>query len=453
MSIIYSVDRRLKKLKVRTLSYAIIFLLCGMMSSNVIGLTFEQTYLYEDIFNPSLTCESSDILEMIEQVNESILRMYVQKIQDFGPHPTGSQACEAVGEYLYDTLNSFQISVHYEPWTYKLHSGKNIVGSIPGKDSGDIVVVTAHYDSVAVSPGADDDGSGVAAVLATADIMSHYSFNSTVRFVLFSGEEQGLLGSHEYVENAYENGENIIADLNLDGIGYALTTDDGSKIKHFANNQSSWMVDISNSIASQYHDKIGLQVIGLPHVTFSDHQSFVEYDYDASYFLEYLLTPYYHTSQDTLEHVNITYLAKVCRLSVGTLASIAELHPRLTDKDLTISIQGTVLAYPSQFYVRIDNQQPVLDTANVTINIAIKNLWNGEYVTMMKDGQDICCNWSFTEEIESFWEFKESGAHYANQGISVDVTVKGIEDDITLYSKQHTIGILAAEFFFVFPKL
>ena len=185
---------------------------------------------------------------MIQQVNASILRTYIQKIQEFGPHPTGSKACEAIGKYLYDTLNSFQVSVQYDSWRYKLYSGKNIVASLQGKESSNIVVVSAHYDSVSISPGANDDGSGVAVVLAAADIMSHYSFNSTIRFVLFSGEEQGLLGSHEYVQNASRKGEHILGDITLDGVGYAMTSEDGSKIKHHANNQSTgWLTSVKPS--------------------------------------------------------------------------------------------------------------------------------------------------------------------------------------------------------------
>jgi len=447
-----------KGLKMKTIFYfVIICLLSGIINSNVSSSTLkqssfsEQLYTYDKVNNPLSHSSSSDILEMIQQVNASTLKIYIQKIQDFGPHPTGSTACETLGEYLYKTLNSFQVSVQYDSWRYKLHSGKNIVATLQGKKSGDIVVVSAHYDTISISPGGNDDGSGVAVVLAAADILSHYSFNSTIRFVLFSGEEQGLLGSHEYVQNASRKGENILGDLTLDGVGYAITSDDGSKIKHHANNESFWMVDISKTIASKYHDEIGLEVIGLPHVTFSDHESFVEYNYDASYFWEYALTPFYHTSEDTLEHMNMTYLTKVCKLTVGTLASIAELYPRLSNDDLDISIKGQVLAFPCQFSVRIDNKKSVIDTANVTINIAMKNLRTGQYVLVTIHTDSIPCNWTFTKEIETVWEFKTNGRQYSNQFISLEVIVRGIKDDVTLYSSQHRIGVIVANSIFLFP--
>ena len=444
---------------VKTVSYFIIIcLLCGMIPTTVAGSVIkqsffsQQSYTHEGIHNSSCIDQSSDILQMIQQVNATKLRSYIQKIQEFGPHPTGSQACEAVGEYLYDTLSSFQVSVQHDPWNYQLRSGMNIVASLQGKNSNNIVVVSAHYDSISISPGGNDDGSGVAVVLAAADILSHYSFNCTVRFVLFSGEEQGLLGSHEYVQKASRNDEAIIGDLQLDGVGCAQTTDDGSKIKHHANNESSWMVDISKTIASTYYDEIGLEVIGLPHVTFSDHESFVKYGYTASYFWEYGLTPYYHTSEDTLEHMNITYLAKVCKLTVGTLASIAALTPHLSDDDLAISIKGGVLAFPSQFSVRIENTKSMIDTANVTINVAMKNLRTGQYVVVKIHYENITCNWTFTEELASFWEFSTKGRRYSNQFISLEVIMRGIKDDVTLYASQQRLGVIVANFIFLFPN-
>lgn len=401
----------------------------------------------------STSVQSPDILQFILQVNASELHDYIEHIQDFGPHPTGSAPYEAVGKYLYDTLSSFNLSVRYDPWKYKLRQGKNIEATLPGQGSSSgIVILSAHYDSVAISPGADDDGSGVAAVLAAAEILSHYRFNDTIKFVLFSGEEQGLYGSHEYVRKAFASKENIIGDLNLDGVGYAATSENGHKIKHHANNQSAWMVDISENIASLYAAVIGLDVVKLPSVKFSDQQSFMEYNYQASYLFEYSLDPYYHTSDDRIEHMNITYLANVCKLAIGTLASMAELHPLLNDNDLKITIRGVALAFPAQFSVRIENEKSKIDTANVSIDISMKNLFTGEYVRIVKTSFNVTCNWSFVEEIKDYWEFKTMSRKYPNQLISIEVIVKGIRDDATLYTTQRTVGMIIGWEIFLLPK-
>jgi aminopeptidase YwaD len=439
--------------------FVIVFLLSNMANGIVSASTMRpslfvtQTYADEEIQTPSTADGSPDILQMIQAVNTSHLQGYLEKIQAFGPHPTGSAPCDALATYLYRTLSSFHLTVQYDLWRYKLRSGKNIEATLPGKNHNGIVLVTAHYDSVTVSPGANDDGSGVAVVLAVADIMSHYQFNSTVKFVLFSGEEQGLLGSHEYVQQASRQGEHIIGDLNLDGVGYAATTDDGSTIKHHSNNQSAWMVDMSTRIATTYADEIGLTVVRLPHVTFSDQDSFVKNGYDASYFYEYVLSPYYHTNEDTVEHMNMTYLTKICRLTVGTLALMAEVHPRLSNTDLKISITGSIRSGPSQFRVKIENKKPKVDTANVTIHITIKNLRTGQFVRMTKDNNNVSCNWTFTEEIRKQWVFESMPRKYSPQFIALEVTIRGTKDDVTLYKTQRTTGVIIGWSLFLFPSL
>jgi aminopeptidase YwaD len=441
-----------RHLQIQTLVCISIVFSASIFTVGAAASITKQTNTAKEQYYLAASQESSDILQMIQQVNASQLRSYIQHISQFGPHPTGSTACIALATYLYDTLGSFGLPVQYDPWFYKLRTGKNIEATLQGTSNPNgIVIISAHYDSVKVSPGADDDGSGVAAVLAVADILSKNHFNSTIRFVLFSGEEQGLLGSHEYAQDAYQNHENIIADLNLDGVGYAATTEDGSLIKHHTNNQSAWMVDISQAIATTYWDEIQLNVLRLPPVSFSDHASFVTYHYDASYLLEYTLNPYYHTSNDTLDHMNITYLTKVCKLAVGTLATIAQLYPLLADSDLTISLRGSIISYPTQFSVRVENNKAMLDSANVTITIMIRNLRTGQLVNILNDPYNRTCNWTFTEEITDFWDFHTQGKQYQNQIISLDVIVKGIKDDLTVYTTQHTVGVLLHHSFYLIP--
>ena len=96
---------------------------------------------------------------------------------------------------------------------------QNIVGEIPGlQDPEQIVIVAAHLDSWDLGTGAIDDGFGVAAVLGAANsiISSGVKPNRTIRFVLFTGEEQGLLGSKAYVEAHAGELRNVICAFALD---------------------------------------------------------------------------------------------------------------------------------------------------------------------------------------------------------------------------------------------
>ena len=105
----------------------------------------------------------------------------------------------------------------------------NVVATLPGTDaaSGRTLVVSGHYDSRAsnpldatgAAPGADDDASGVAAVIELARVMSHYRFPATLVFLAVAGEEQGLNGSTHWAKTARERHADIEAMLDNDIIG------------------------------------------------------------------------------------------------------------------------------------------------------------------------------------------------------------------------------------------
>eukprot|EP01079_Euglenida_sp_SAG-EU17-18_P012194 gene12194-2224_t len=105
-------------------------------------------------------------------------------------------------------------------------TSKNIICVLKGTSS-DIVVVGAHFDSTSeraqtLAPGAVDNGSGSVSVMEAAEaLMALSNIEKTVHFVVFSGEEQGLIGSKYYVDQAKANGLNIVAGLILDMTAYS----------------------------------------------------------------------------------------------------------------------------------------------------------------------------------------------------------------------------------------
>jgi hypothetical protein len=101
-------------------------------------------------------------------------------------------------------------------------SYKNVVGELAGTQTPEkIFIVCAHYDTTSngEKPGGDDNASGTAGVLEAARVLSRYSFASTIRFIGFNAEEDGMKGSSDYVTNAAIAGnENIAGVINLDMI-------------------------------------------------------------------------------------------------------------------------------------------------------------------------------------------------------------------------------------------
>lgn len=100
-------------------------------------------------------------------------------------------------------------------------SYKNVVAELPGKYIPQkIYIVGAHYDTAGNDerPGGDDNASGTAGVLEAARVLSQFSFASTIRFIGFNAEEDGMLGSQDYVNNAIAGNETIAGMISLDMI-------------------------------------------------------------------------------------------------------------------------------------------------------------------------------------------------------------------------------------------
>jgi hypothetical protein len=273
------------------------------------------------------TASMSDIvISILEQVDESIFLSYEQNLTSNGPRPTESGACEAAATYIYSQFESMGLPVRYAHWNNGGYSSDNVEATLNGTDesSDEIYIICAHYDTVSAGVGADDDTSGTAAVLIAAAIMSQYQFNHTIKFVAFSGEEQGLLGSAVYAADAANQGWNIVGVLNCDMISYAITTSDGNNLIVFENTASEWLYTYTFDINNEYADYIHLTLDHGGSTWGSDHNSFWDEGYDALFYFEYTETPYYHTAQDTIAHINATYAVKNMRLILATLAELSE---------------------------------------------------------------------------------------------------------------------------------
>jgi hypothetical protein len=300
----------------------------GCMDSDELFL-FNEYYPPLNINNPPKFQKNSNenIISLIQQLNETLYLDYLENLVFFGPRETTSQACEDAGQYIYDEFQAMGLDARIQEWSSGDLFGTNIEATINGvnQSNDEIYIICAHYDSVPGSPGADDDGSGTAAVLSAAKVMSESSFNHTVKFVTFSGEEQGLYGSYYYVQEAVNNSDNIVAVLNADMIGFALSTNDKSKLRVFEDEYSTWLTDFTYDIGQEYFDLFELEIIPSGYSWGSDHYRFWQAGYNAIFYAEYNFNDYYHSPQDIIENMNISYATRSSKLLTATLAELSEI--------------------------------------------------------------------------------------------------------------------------------
>jgi aminopeptidase YwaD len=415
-----------------TLFLGILFITLILTTNSVNSEFLIKLHTNDKLNNKMEEIQLIDIIsETLISINQTQLHTYIKKIQSFGPHPTGSNEIKKLKNYLHDELASFSLNVTSQTWENEEYTGENIIATLPGSLSKhNQVIICAHYDSIEISPGADDDGSGIAAVLTIASILSKYSFNNSILFILFSGEEQGCLGSNAYVEQALKNNVNIISVLALDKIGYAKTSEDSSIIRHHANPASSWMIDLSENISKKFNKLINLSIQRMPYDASSDHRAFNEYDIAGSNLVEHALNPFYHTSEDTIDKMNIMYLQKVTRLSTAIIMTIADGFSKISNEDINITILGKQNnPYNARLSIVIKNEKYPKETVSLSISIEMNHLFRNIPVNIQKEYYSIPCVWHFNKKINNSWVFHLGPQTYTKGFFTIKVSVHGLYKD------------------------
>lgn len=209
----------------------------------------------------------AEIEKMVSEVSAENLQNYVEQLAAFKTRHTLSADAEDRGilasqKYVLSLFKSFEsnaggrLSSEIDRFTVEADGRRipenteigNIMATLKGTDPDDdrIFIISAHIDSRALdvmdteidAPGANDDGSGVAAVIELARIMSQRSFPATIIFVIVSGEEQGLKGAAYLAEKAKKENWNLIAMLNNDMLGNSLSSQtnikDNTRVRIFS---------------------------------------------------------------------------------------------------------------------------------------------------------------------------------------------------------------------------
>lgn len=218
------------------------------------------------------------------------------------------------GTLLLDLLAAAPVTVHLTVETVASEStSQNVIGTLEGTDpERGIVYLGAHYDSVSVGPGANDDASGVGAMLEAARVLSSlgHRTEATLKFIAFGAEETGLNGSEYYVtekeDEARNRGRGMI-NLDMIAVGDILLIGNigsaGSTLVTYTKDKATAMEIAWHSFtAGATSDHAPFEAVGVPAV-----------------FLCQSPDPWTHTAEDTLEKIDVTTLEMNGELATVTM--------------------------------------------------------------------------------------------------------------------------------------
>ncbi|HOW66774.1 MAG TPA: M20/M25/M40 family metallo-hydrolase [Candidatus Paceibacterota bacterium] len=233
-------------------------------------------------------------------------------------------------QLAYDSLQALDLDVEYQTWA---SGNANLVGTQAGEFRPDeFVLVVAHLDDAPIgllAPGANDNATGVAAVLTAARIFSQYRFERSIQYVLFTGEEQGMQGSAAFAAKARAEGRKLGAVINVDMVGHQLSVPPRCSL--ITRSKSSGHEDF----AIAYPFLKAVEAYGLGgslwpsfRLNFgqTDHVSFWNNGFPALSVIEFAAetAPYMHTAEDTLRLVNLPYLRTTIQAILATAAHLAQ---------------------------------------------------------------------------------------------------------------------------------
>ncbi len=277
------------------------------------------------------------IAAMVDQVQWEGVRDKIQWLVNFGTRYCLAPNHHVVATSIASAFETYGLQTKMYPFQYWNKPMWNIEATQKGTRYPDsYVIICGHFDSASEvsmrsAPGADDNATGVAAVLTAADILSRHTFEYSIRYICFDNEELGLIGSRFYAMLARRRGIDIVGVLNFDMLGYWKPGMD-KDLELEANHASQWLAGAIVNAAELYTDaEYELHVYD--DACWADHWYFWRtgyaavthggaYDWYAPDF-----NPYYHSTNDLLEHLDPGFTVGNIKIGIATLASLAGYVP------------------------------------------------------------------------------------------------------------------------------
>ena len=297
--------------------------------------------------------------KVLAEISEQRIGEHVARLQGVRHPRSAPVALQQAADYIQGSLQALGYSMSEHCFEDGGSRFANLIATRHGSSRPEQrVIVLAHFDTVAGSPGADDNASGVAVLLELATVLSALRFERSVQFIGVNLEENagedgtgtGTRGSEALAKFAREQAWEIEAVLVLESVAFAgqaakqtappgipmAVPETGDFIALIGNELSRELVQTFGQVIDRYRlplPYLSLVVPGngemLPDTRRSDHAPFWDQGYRAVMATDttQFRNPHYHRASDTLETLNLSFAAQVCRASGALVRELAG-HPR-----------------------------------------------------------------------------------------------------------------------------
>lgn len=229
---------------------------------------------------------------------------------------------EIATQFVLDKFLEYGYDARYQDYS---STGRNVLGWKTGTKFPDKkYIICAHYDDMptaSLAPGADDNASGVVAVMEAARVLAGFNSQYTIEFAIWDEEEIGLVGSAAYADSAAANGDQILGVLNFDMIAWDSNND--FVLTLGTNTQSQILTNEYQDVMQIYTPEFSWNYTT---IEASDHASFWHHNYPALLAIEDYpgdFNAYYHTPEDNFSNINLPYFTRMVQAATAGIASEA----------------------------------------------------------------------------------------------------------------------------------
>jgi len=262
-------------------------------------------------------------------------------------HPSFSRDhLEAAQDYVDASWRSWGLHVSRQAFSYMGGQFVNVIAKPAANVSGPRLIIGAHLDTVPGTPGADDNASGLAAMLEVSRVMASMAPPLPIEYVAFGLEELGMVGSTHYAGVLHREHTPLLGMLSLEMVGFAESQglqhypwflrgrfpEAGTYIGLAGNTRSRGLL---NTVAGAMRSISALPVETLvlpgngwlfPEARLSDHAPFWDAGFPALLVTDtaFFRNPHYHQPSDTIATLDLAFLAKVAQGLVATVEALAQ---------------------------------------------------------------------------------------------------------------------------------
>ncbi|SHL74132.1 aminopeptidase YwaD [Chryseobacterium carnipullorum] len=327
-------------------------------------------------------------------VSQTNITTNLQQFSNLGIKTTGSVNNANTLTWIKNKYTSFGYSssqIAEDPFTFGSTSSKNLVitktGTLyPNK----YVIICGHFDTI-TGPGTSDNGSGTSVILEVARILKDVPTEYSIKFIHFSGEEQGLYGSSHYANNVeFQSGVrklDIKLVFNLDQVGGKIGNVNNKIICERDTSGQSGNNAASNTVTQQLATCTTLYSplqTSISNAYSSDYMPFEKKGDVITGFYEYTRSYNEHTVNDTFANVDPVYVFKVAKAAVGAMQHFATASSTVSavsaSKEKPLTTLESVKMYPNPAKNILNIELPDSGTRSFTVEIT-----NLAGLSMLKD--------------------------------------------------------------------